>query len=50
VWLVVVVYVFVVGGEVSEFECDISVGGVGLVLVGVFVGVDYVVFGYLYGW
>jgi len=47
--LVVVVYVFVVGGEFSDFECDISVGGVGFVLVFVLSGIYYSVFGYFYG-
>ncbi|MFF2620217.1 exonuclease SbcCD subunit D [Oerskovia jenensis] len=48
---VVVAHAFVVGGQVSESERDIRVGGVDSVPAGVFggVGVDYVALGHLHG-
>jgi exonuclease SbcD len=39
----------VVGGEPSDSERDISVGGVGAVPAGLFAGVDYVALGHLHG-
>jgi DNA repair protein SbcD/Mre11 len=46
---VVAAHAFVVGGEPSESERDISVGGVGAVAAGVFAGADYVALGHLHG-
>jgi DNA repair protein SbcD/Mre11 len=46
---VVAAHAFVVGGEPSDSERDISVGGVGAVPAGVFAGVDYVGLGHLHG-
>ena len=46
---VVLAHAFVAGGEPSESERDISVGGVSRVPVGVFDGVDYVALGHLHG-
>ncbi|MCE5289496.1 MAG: exonuclease SbcCD subunit D [Nocardiaceae bacterium] len=45
---VVVAHAFVVGGEPSESERSISVGGVETVPAGVFAGVDYVALGHLH--
>jgi exonuclease SbcD len=42
-------HAFVVGGEPSESERDIRVGGVDSVPAGVFAGVDYVALGHLHG-
>jgi DNA repair protein SbcD/Mre11 len=46
---VVMAHAFVTGGETSESERDISVGGVSQVSSGVFEGVDYVALGHLHG-
>jgi exonuclease SbcD len=46
---VVLAHAFVTGGEASESERDISVGGVASVPVSVFDGVDYVALGHLHG-
>ncbi len=46
---VVMAHAFVVGGEPSESERDIRVGGVDHVPSGVFAGVDYVALGHLHG-
>ena len=46
---VVAAHAFVVGGQVSDSERDISVGGVGAVPLAVFGGVDYVALGHLHG-
>ncbi|GHG48075.1 nuclease SbcCD subunit D [Flavimobilis marinus] len=46
---VVAAHAFVTGGEVSESERDIRVGGVDSVPSGVFRGVDYVALGHLHG-
>ncbi|MFI2753965.1 exonuclease SbcCD subunit D [Cellulomonas sp. P22] len=46
---VVVAHAFVVGGEPSDSERDIRVGGVDAVPAGVFAGVDYVALGHLHG-
>ncbi|MBK3564978.1 exonuclease SbcCD subunit D [Streptomyces sp. MBT62] len=46
---VVLVHAFVTGGEVSDSERDITVGGVAAVPAGVFDGVDYVALGHLHG-
>jgi len=46
---VVAAHAFVVGGQVSDSERDISVGGVGAVPQAVFDGVDYVALGHLHG-
>ena len=45
----VAAHAFVVGGQVSGSERDISVGGVGAVPASVFDGVDYVALGHLHG-
>jgi DNA repair protein SbcD/Mre11 len=45
----VLAHAFVTGGETSESERDISVGGVAQVSAGVFDGVDYVALGHLHG-
>jgi exonuclease SbcD len=46
---IVAAHAFVVGGQPSESERDISVGGVSAVPTGVFAGVDYVALGHLHG-
>ncbi|MET9257653.1 exonuclease SbcCD subunit D [Streptomyces sp. NPDC003717] len=46
---VVLAHAFVTGGEPSDSERDITVGGVAAVPVGVFDGVDYVALGHLHG-
>jgi exonuclease SbcD len=46
---VVLAHAFVIGGEPSDSERDISVGGVSHVPVGVFEGVDYAALGHLHG-
>lgn len=46
---VVVAHAFVLGGEPSDSERDIRVGGVDHVPSGVFAGVDYVALGHLHG-
>jgi DNA repair protein SbcD/Mre11 len=46
---VVLAHAFVAGGEPSESERDISVGGVARVPANVFDGVDYVALGHLHG-
>jgi exonuclease SbcD len=46
---VVMAHAFVVGGEPSESERDIRVGGVDQVPAGVFAGMDYVALGHLHG-
>lgn len=46
---VLAAHAFVVGGECSDSERDISVGGVGCVPAGVFAGLDYVALGHLHG-
>ena len=46
---VVMAHAFVTGGEASESERDIRVGGVDQVPAGVFAGVDYVALGHLHG-
>jgi len=46
---VVLAHAFVIGGECSESERDISVGGVSQVPAGVFDGVDYAALGHLHG-
>lgn len=46
---IVMAHAFVVGGEASESERDIRVGGVDSVPAGVFAGVDYVALGHLHG-
>ncbi len=46
---VVSAHAFVVGGEPSDSERDISVGGVGAVPAGLFAGVEYVALGHLHG-
>ncbi|MGN6612821.1 MAG: exonuclease SbcCD subunit D [Angustibacter sp.] len=46
---VVAAHAFVVGGQASESERDISVGGVGSVPASVFAGVDYAALGHLHG-
>ncbi|MCF3130951.1 exonuclease SbcCD subunit D [Streptomyces olivochromogenes] len=46
---VVLVHAFVTGGEASDSERDITVGGVAAVPAGVFDGVDYVALGHLHG-
>lgn len=45
---VLLAHAFVVGGEASESERSISVGGVETVAVGEFAGVDYVALGHLH--
>jgi exonuclease SbcD len=42
-------HAFVVGGEASESERDLSVGGIETVPAGVFEGIDYVALGHLHG-
>ncbi|WP_426560391.1 exonuclease SbcCD subunit D [Angustibacter sp. McL0619] len=46
---VLAAHAFVVGGQVSDSERDISVGGVGSVPAQVFSGLDYVALGHLHG-
>ncbi|MDQ4085564.1 MAG: exonuclease SbcCD subunit D [Actinomycetota bacterium] len=46
---VVLAHAFVTGGEASESERDISVGGVSQVAASVFDGVDYTALGHLHG-
>jgi DNA repair protein SbcD/Mre11 len=46
---VVLAHAFVGGGEASDSERDISVGGASHVPVGVFDGIDYVALGHLHG-
>lgn len=46
---VVLAHAFVAGGEESDSERDITVGGVSAVPLGVFRGVDYVALGHLHG-
>ncbi|MET7442476.1 exonuclease SbcCD subunit D, partial [Streptomyces sp. NPDC005568] len=46
---VVLAHAFVTGGQVSDSERDITVGGVAAVPAGVFDGVDYVALGHLHG-
>ncbi|MFJ2815736.1 exonuclease SbcCD subunit D [Streptomyces sp. NPDC091279] len=46
---VVLAHAFVSGGEASDSERDITVGGVAAVPAGVFDGVDYVALGHLHG-
>ncbi|HEY9367416.1 exonuclease SbcCD subunit D [Streptomyces sp.] len=46
---VVLAHAFVAGGEPSDSERDITVGGVAAVPAGVFAGVDYVALGHLHG-
>jgi exonuclease SbcD len=46
---VVLAHAFVAGGEASESERDISVGGVSVVPTTCFAGVDYVALGHLHG-
>jgi exonuclease SbcD len=46
---VVLAHAFVLGGEPSESERDIRVGGIDQVPAGVFAGVDYVALGHLHG-
>jgi exonuclease SbcD len=46
---VVLAHAFVAGGQPSESERDISVGGVSRVATSVFDGVDYVALGHLHG-
>src|SRR5690348_14833624 len=46
---VVLAHAFVAGGQPSDSERDISVGGVDRVPVGVFDGIDYVALGHLHG-
>ncbi len=47
--LLVMAHAFVVGGQASESERDIRVGGVDSIPAGVFEGVDYVALGHLHG-
>ncbi|MFF8448308.1 exonuclease SbcCD subunit D [Streptomyces leeuwenhoekii] len=46
---VVLAHAFVTGGEPSDSERDITVGGVAAVPAGIFAGVDYVALGHLHG-
>ncbi|MFJ5518137.1 exonuclease SbcCD subunit D [Streptomyces griseoluteus] len=46
---VVLAHAFVTGGEASDSERDITVGGVAAVPAGIFAGVDYVALGHLHG-
>ncbi|UUN25559.1 exonuclease SbcCD subunit D [Streptomyces sp. FIT100] len=46
---IVLAHAFVVGGEPSDSERDITVGGVAAVPAGVFDGVDYTALGHLHG-
>ncbi len=47
--VVVAAHAFVVGGQASESERDIRVGGLDTVPAGVFAGADYVALGHLHG-
>ena len=46
---VLAAHAFVIGGQPTESERDISVGGVSAVSAGVFAGLDYVALGHLHG-
>ncbi|MFB6839173.1 exonuclease SbcCD subunit D [Streptomyces sp. NPDC056361] len=46
---IVLAHAFVAGGEPSDSERDITVGGVAAVPAGIFDGVDYVALGHLHG-
>jgi len=46
---VVLAHAFVIGGQASESERDIAVGGVSSVATSVFDGIDYVALGHLHG-
>jgi exonuclease SbcD len=46
---VVLAHAFVTGGQASDSERDITVGGVAAVPAGIFDGVDYVALGHLHG-
>lgn len=46
---IVMAHAFVAGGEASESERDISIGGVNVVPSGVFAGADYLALGHLHG-
>ncbi|MEV6025029.1 exonuclease SbcCD subunit D [Streptomyces sp. NPDC052036] len=46
---VVLAHAFVTGGEPSDSERDITVGGVAAVPAGIFAGVDYAALGHLHG-
>jgi exonuclease SbcD len=46
---VVLAHAFVIGGEASDSERDIAIGGVSAVPTGVFDGIDYVALGHLHG-
>ncbi|MFD5112038.1 exonuclease SbcCD subunit D [Streptomyces sp. NPDC058391] len=46
---VVLAHAFVAGGDPSDSERDITVGGVAAVPAGIFAGVDYVALGHLHG-
>lgn len=46
---VVLAHAFVIGGQASDSERDIAVGGVSSVPVSVFDGIDYVALGHLHG-
>ncbi|MDR2567158.1 MAG: exonuclease SbcCD subunit D [Bifidobacteriaceae bacterium] len=47
--VVAMAHAFVVGGEGSESERDLTVGGIATVPAGVFAGMDYVALGHLHG-
>lgn len=47
--VLVMAHAFVVGGQASESERDIRIGGVDSVPAGVFSGIDYVALGHLHG-
>lgn len=46
---VLAAHAFVTGGQVSDSERDVSVGGVGAVSAALFDGIDYVALGHLHG-
>ncbi|MFF1421623.1 exonuclease SbcCD subunit D [Streptomyces sp. NPDC058280] len=46
---VVLAHAFVAGGDPSDSERDITVGGVAAVPAGIFAGIDYVALGHLHG-
>jgi exonuclease SbcD len=46
---IVLAHAFVTGGEISDSERDITIGGVASVPAGVFDGVDYAALGHLHG-
>lgn len=46
---VVLAHAFVAGGQASDSERDIAVGGISVVSVDLFAGVDYVALGHLHG-